>query len=434
MLIGLEPLVREGLLHDEELDDLAALPASEVNFQMLNPIKKQLLVRAAERFVSGARGEVLERFEAFCETHDDSWLHDYAVFRVLKTKHEEQAWSRWAPELAQRDKSALSAVERSEAAPITRVKVLQYFFDRQWRALRSHAAAQGLRLFGDLPFYVALDSADAWSGKASLLVDQEGRPSHVAGVPPDYFSKDGQLWGNPLYDWGRHAEEGYQWWISRLREAAAHFDLVRVDHFRGFESYWSVPFGNTTARKGEWKPGPADAFFKAASAALGELPLVAEDLGIITEEVIHLRRRHRIPGMRVLQFELADPGFDPAQIPEDCACYTATHDNETTVGWFHGQGGSTRTRRQIRETRRAALRHSGGTSSTIHLDLIRLAFGTRARVALAPMQDFLGLGPEARLNVPGTSSGNWRWRLTSGQLTDQNKSEIATLVQAAGRG
>jgi 4-alpha-glucanotransferase len=266
-----------------------------------------------------------------------------------------------------------------------------------------------------------------------LRLDANGRPGHVAGVPPDYFSEDGQLWGNPLYDWDRHRETGFRWWIDRLRASTGLADLVRIDHFRGFEAYWSVPAGAETAKTGSWEPGPGDAIFDALRDALGDLPVVAENLGVITPEVEALRERQSLPGMRVLQFDVTDPDFVLSDVAADSICYTGTHDNDTTVGWFRGSPDDIRTADEIRSAQEAALRVTGGTPGTIHADMIRAAFSTRAEIAIAPMQDLLGLGSEARINTPGTSGNNWRWRVRDTQITDRLCDNIAEMVKAAGR-
>lgn len=431
MLVGFDPLLRQGWLKHEELADLRKLPRALVDYGTLIPLKRAALAQAAQRFLSDS--ETRSDFHAFLDRHDKTWLHDYALYRVLKSLHGEKQWTEWKADYARRERGDLDNIEASHRGDIERVKAIQFFFEQQWQTLRRRAAGCGVRIFGDIPFYIALDSADAWAGRELLLLDSSGRPEKVAGVPPDYFSKDGQLWGNPLYDWPYQEETGYRWWIERLSQAAERFDMVRVDHFRGFESFWAVPGGARTARKGSWEQGPGDALFNAVARKLGVIPIVAEDLGIITEEVTELRRRHGIPGMKVLQFELSDPDFDPAEIPEDCLCYTATHDNDTTAGWFSGKGRDPRTIREIRKTRRNVLRHTGGTASTIARDMIRLAFSTPARVALAPMQDYLGLGSEARLNTPGTERDNWRWRLLPGQLSEAKHDVIAALVEEGSR-
>jgi 4-alpha-glucanotransferase len=284
-----------------------------------------------------------------------------------------------------------------------------------------------------MPIYIALDSADAWAHPEMLQIDQDGKPSRVAGVPPDYFSEHGQLWGNPLYDWAYHKQSGFKWWIERTRHAAQQAHLVRIDHFRGFESFWAVPYGAKTAKDGKWIPGPGDALFLALEQTLGKLPIVAEDLGVITPEVDALREDHGIPGMVVLQFEVADPEFDFDSIEVNSVCYTGTHDNDTTAGWFRGSGDDTRTAEEIETTRVNTLERTGGTANTIHWDLIRLAFSSRSTIAVAPMQDFLGLGSEARLNRPGTTANNWRWRMQADALQPRLVEEVAEIVRSTSR-
>ena len=321
-----------------------------------------------------------------------------------------------------------------EADEIRGIKIIQYLFFRQWQALRSYAHDNGIVLFGDMPIYIALDSSDAWAHRELLRIDRDGNPDHVAGVPPDYFSADGQLWGNPLYDWEKHAASGYQWWIDRLRATADLADLVRIDHFRGFEAYWAVPAEAETARDGAWEPGPGDAIFDAMTNALGKLPIVAEDLGVITPEVEDLRDRHNIPGMHVLQFDVCDPSFQLSDVKQNSVCYTGTHDNDTTIGWFRGSPEDMRGTSEIALHQEAALKVTGGSAETIHTDLIRAAFSTDACIAIAPLQDYLGLGSEARLNTPGTPGGNWRWRVLESQLSPKLCDNIASIVEASERG
>ena len=433
MLIGLDPLVRRGLLTADEAGSLADLPRDHVDYGALIPRKAALLERAADRLMARDEGELKTGLEEFLHRHDAKWLHDYALFRILKTRHGERPWTEWAQPLVRREADALRRAAEESAHDLRRIKVLQYLFDRQWRQLHHRAREAGITLFADIPIYIALDSSDAWADREILQVDRDGRPAAVAGVPPDYFSADGQLWGNPLYDWAHHARTGYAWWIDRLAHAAAMSDLVRIDHFRGFEAYWAVPAGETTARNGEWRPGPGDALFDAISDALGHLPIVAEDLGVITPAVDALRLNHAIPGMKVLQFEIDDPEFDPAAVEENCVCYTGTHDNDTTLGWFRGTGEDTRTPEEVLASQRRALELTGGSPQTIHHDVIRLAFSTPALLAVAPMQDFLGLGSEARVNIPGTTRDNWRWRVTEAQLSPAFCDQVAALVRAGRR-
>ena len=433
MLIGLDPLLRQGYLEKRELSALEALPENTTQYESLIPLKRTLLNQAAKSFSKNATKKQKAAFEQFCEQADSCWLHDYSLFRVLKAQNGDVAWSEWPAKLANRDGAALARIEARHGQEIGLVKIIQFFFDQQWQTLREHAQKRGIRLFGDIPIYIALDSADAWAGRGLLQTDASGRPTHVAGVPPDYFSEDGQLWGNPLYDWKSQKKTGYGWWFQRMEQAASRYDMVRIDHFRGLESYWSIPAGEKTAVNGRWLAGPGDDFLGMVGNPGNGLAIVAEDLGMITRSVTRLRKRHGLPGMRVLQFELFDPDCRLDEIPEDCVCYTGTHDNDTIVGWFSGSSRDDAARREAKRLRQTALSLTRGSSETLHLDLVQLAFSTRARVAIAPMQDFLGLGSEARLNNPGTSVGNWRWRLTDEQLTPAIRADIVRIVEACSR-
>ena len=334
LLIDIGELIEIGLLSEDEAGELRALPRESVDYGALIPIKNRLLRLAAKRFAELGDTALEKAFDEFLERNDEAWLHDYAVFRILKTRHDEKPWPEWPAEFANRDEAAMRRVEEDASDAILAVKVQQFLFFRQWFALRDYAHRHGIRLFGDMPICIALDSSDAWANRDMLRVDRDGRPECVAGVPPDYFSEDGQLWGNPLYDWDRHAAEGYRWWVERLKATSELADLVRIDHFRGFESYWSVPADADTARSGAWEPGPGDAIFDAMRDSLGTLPIIAEDLGVITPEVEALRDRHRIPGMRVLQFDVCDAGFRLQDVSENSVCYTGTHDNDTTLAGF----------------------------------------------------------------------------------------------------
>ena len=433
-LIGIGELIELGLLAEDEAEELRALPADYVDYGRLIPIKSRLLRTAAQRFDAVASDNLKAAYARFLEENDAAWLHDYALFRILKSRHGERPWPEWRPEYVHREREALASLEAREADEIEAIKVIQFLFHDQWRQFRDYANSRGITLFGDMPIYIALDSSDAWANREILSVDEDGNPDHVAGVPPDYFSEDGQLWGNPLYDWEKHAAGGYQWWVDRLRASAKLVDIVRVDHFRGFESYWSVAADSDTARVGSWVPGPGDGLFEAIKASLGSLPIVAEDLGVITPEVEGLRDRHELPGMRVLQFDVTDERFTLADVGENSVCYTGTHDNDTTIGWFRGSPDDIRSGEEIRLAQEAVLRITGGTAETIHSDLIRAAFSTAARLAIAPMQDYLGLGSEARINTPGTCGGNWRWRVLDSQLTPELCDNVADMVRASGRG
>jgi 4-alpha-glucanotransferase len=428
LLIDVGDLQRDGLLDAGEITELATLPRDFVDYGALIPLKNKVLRLAASRFPATSDAALRSAYKRFVEQHDRLWLHDYALYRLLKTAHGERPWPEWSPEYVHREPAALRALEDSASQDIESIKIIQFLFHRQWQQLRKYANSRGVRLFGDMPICIALDSADAWANPQILRIDVDGKPDHVAGVPPDYFSEDGQLWGNPLYAWETHAANHYSWWIERMRASVELADIVRIDHFRGFESYWSVPAGSTTARLGSWEPGPGDAIFDAMKKALGKLPIVAEDLGVITPEVEGLRDRHQIPGMVVLQFDVADADFEFENIAANSVCYTGTHDNDTTIGWFRGSPGDLRSTEEIERTRAAAIALTGGSAETIHTDMIRLAFSSHSQLAIAPLQDYLGLGSEARINTPGKPGNNWRWRFEDEQLTGAILDQVAGLV------
>ena len=425
LLLDTDNLVELGLLPAHAAARLHMPAMTHIDFGQLIPRKHAMLAEVGRRFATHARAALRSEFETFLQQHDQRWLHDYAMYRLLKTHAGEQPWYAWDAALAQRDHARLQHQCDRHRHELEAIKALQFLFSRQWSALHRYATEQGICLFSDLPIYLSLDSADVWAHPELLLTGADGKPEFVAGVPPDYFSSEGQLWGNPLYDWDYHARHGYGWWIARLRHASSMSDLVRIDHFRAFESYWSVPAHASTARDGQWATGPGDAVFDALRAALGELPIVAEDLGIITAAVEALRDRQGIPGMRVLQFDILNDVFDRDKIAPNSVLYTGTHDNDTTVGWFQSNDAA--------GARATIIERTGGQPATIHTDMIRLAFSSAARLAIAPMQDYLGLGSAARLNRPGTAEHNWCWRLLPDQLTPTLQDSVAALVSASGR-
>ncbi|MDH3589470.1 MAG: 4-alpha-glucanotransferase, partial [Gammaproteobacteria bacterium] len=432
-LIDIGELIHMGLVTADEAQPLTGLPATTVDYGKLIPIKSALLALAASRFATRASSTLKTAFDEFREQHDAAWLHDYVLFRLLKTRHDEQAWPGWKKRYARRKEKSLGKIEKKCGRQLEALQVEQFIFDSQCRALKDYAADNGILLFGDIPIYIALDSADAWARSEIVRIDEKGRPDFVAGVPPDYYSEDGQLWGNPLYDWKYHDRSGYEWWIDRVRRAMAYTDLVRIDHFRGFEAYWAVPCGEKTARKGTWEPGPGKTLFEALRAALGELPIVAENLGVITPRVEALRNEYGMPGMVILQFDASKDQFSLDDIEENCVVYTGSHDNDTTQGWFNGGPGDIRSRDEVGKEQQIILAQTNGKPETIHWDLIRLAFSSNARIAIVPMQDFLGLGSDARFNIPGTDSNNWRWRLTADQLSPTLRNRVQQLLVDTGR-
>jgi 4-alpha-glucanotransferase len=415
LLISPEGLAEAGWLVADDLSDYPSLPSGHVDFEGVVTAKERILRRAFERF----RVRRLD-FDAF-HAREASWLHDFSVYMALKEVHGGRPWYQWDPELAHRRPEALAEASHRLADVIFYHQFVQYAFDRQWRVLREACAARDVQFIGDVPIFVAWDSADVWARPDLFRLDDHGRPTVVAGVPPDYFSAEGQLWGNPLYRWEAHAAEGFAWWIARMRAAIQRVDLVRLDHFRGFEAYWEVPADAPTAATGRWVKAPGAALLNTLRTALGGLPIIAEDLGVITPEVEALRDDFGLPGMRILQFGFnTDPTADfnlPQRYINHCIAYTGTHDNDTIVGWFTTRHAhTTQPPEEIEAERAFALRYLGTGGTEIHWDMIRVLLASVADTVIFPLQDVLGLGSNARMNVPGTAVGNWTWRVEAGQL------------------
>ncbi len=383
--------------------------------------RRRALGRACRTAARRRPASFWKAYRSFCRDNAE-WLDDYALFAALKAEHGGRAWIDWDPALAAREPVAMEAAVRRLRLAIQDEKILQFIFQAQWNRLRAAARRAGVRLIGDVPIFVAHDSADVWAHPELFQLDEYGRTTVVAGVPPDYFSATGQRWGNPLYRWDVHAASDYAWWAMRLRRTYALVDAVRLDHFRGFEAYWEIPAREPTAVNGRWVPGPGKAFFDAMSERVGPLSIIAEDLGVITPAVDALREGCGFPGMRVLQFWLEDESqpdrFDPAIYPRNCVVYTGTHDNDTTLGWFQGPPGldDPRSPEQVEQQRRDMLQQLGGDGEDVPWDLIRFALRTQADTAIVPLQDVLGLGSAARMNVPGVPDGNWRWRFSWKQI------------------
>lgn len=421
LLVGLDRLAEEGWLTSADLESAGTFNEQAVDFEKVGPCRENLLSQAYGNFCQSASPVQKAAFDAF--RHEQSWwLDDYALFAALKKAHALVAWTEWSTPFVTRTSPALKAPHTALAKAVDFEAFIQFQFDRQWRELKAYCNARGIRLMGDVPIFVAHDSADVWANQKLFLLEESGHPTAVAGVPPDYFSETGQLWGNPLYRWDSMRQDGFAWWMSRIRYALQQFDLIRLDHFRGFEAFWEVPAGAATAAGGRWVAGPGESFFRRILEELGEVPLIAEDLGVITPTVAALRDEFGFPGMRILQFAFGDdpqaPTFRPHNFPSNCVVYTGTHDNDTTVGWFRSQAGqgSTRTAEQVAAERDTALRYLGTDGTRIHWDMIRLALASVADTAIVPLQDVLGLNTESRMNLPGTVQGNWRWRFTSDML------------------
>jgi 4-alpha-glucanotransferase len=431
LLISLDRLVEEGYLARAELESVPVFPADQVDYGRVIQFKMPLLRLAYDRFHRGAPPAEFGDFRA----RHERWLNDYALFMALKEAHGgESIWSRWEPDIAARQPQALESWEVRLATEIEMLQFMQYAFFRQWHDLHNYARERGIQIMGDLPIYVAHDSADVWANPEMFQLDANGDTAVMSGVPPDYFSATGQLWGNPIYRWDRMAAAGFRWWIERVRAALALVDVVRVDHFRGLEAYWEVPAGETTARNGRWVKGPGPALFEALKDALGHLPIVAENLGVITPDVEAMRTQFGFPGMAILQFAFGKdpqaPDFKPHSYPRDRVAYTGTHDNDTTVGWWTSTnaGDSTRTEEDIRKERDFTRRYLATDGREIHWVFIRVLMASVANTVLFPLQDVLGLGSEARMNTPAVPSGNWRWRYRAEMLTGEIAGRLKELV------
>ncbi len=437
LLVSLETLRDEGWLADGDLEGAPRGDPSAADLPGATAWKRERIARAARAFARTAGPELTAGFDAFC-ARETAWLDDFALFTVLKEAHGGRAWPVFEEPLARREPAALEAARARHAEAIHAESFAQWCFFRQWAALRERSRALGIELMGDLPFYDAHDSAEVWTRPDLFQLDARGAPLAVAGVPPDYFSATGQLWGNPLYDWSAIERDGWRFWIDRMRGALALVDLLRLDHFRGFEAHWAVPAGAATAEAGRWVKTPGDRLFRAIEGALGKLPFVAENLGVITPEVEALRRALGLPGMAVLQFAFGkDPqadSFKPHSYSRDTVVYTGTHDNDTVMGWWSGgAGGTARTEADVEREKAFAREYLATDGREMSWTMIRAAVASVADTAVAPLQDVLGLGSEARMNRPSTLGGNWRWRVREEQLDAALAARLARLAGIYGR-
>lgn len=424
LLVSPEALLDEGLVSAGDLPP--ERPRGAVDFDAVIAAKAAFVARAHERFAAEGTPPLRAEFERF-RRDAAPWLGDFALFLALKERYAGRSWLEWERRDRLRDRLAVASARRDLALAIERHSFAQFLFHRQWESLRALAREKGIRVAGDVPIFAALDSADVWARRDLFQLDAEGRPTAVSGVPPDYFSETGQLWGNPLYEWKAHAADGFSWWIERLRSALARFDAVRLDHFRGFEAAWEVPAGEPTAVNGKWAKGPGGSLFAAVRKALGQVDLWAEDLGVITAPVWRLRDRFHLPGMKVLQFAFGDDAknpFLPHNYAPRCVAYTGTHDNAPTRAWFAALPPAERAR---------VLDYAGTDGRAIERDAARLLFASVAATVILPAADVIGAGAEARVNTPGKSEGNWRWRLSPGEPSDEARDFLARLARTYGR-
>jgi len=427
-LIDFDLLIEAHLLSEEDLRDVFFGDNEEyIDYGAIYNQKYPLLRKAYENFKSSDNHEMRENLEDF-KRENASWLNDYSLYISLKNHFNGLPWNEWAHDIKNREHGAMEHYKNELADDIEYHNFIQFLFFKQWGDVKRYANENGIKIIGDIPIFVAADSSDAWANPEIFLFDEERKPVKVAGVPPDYFSATGQLWGNPLYNWQKLKETNYSWWVERVRANLSTCDIIRIDHFRGFEAYWAVPYGDDTAINGQWEPGPGIDLFNAIKSQLGELPIIAEDLGLMTQGVIDLREATGFPGMKILGFAF-DSGEENDYLPhtytKNCVVYTGTHDNDTLIGWFQ------KAKEEDRQFARDYL--NSRSDDEIHWDAIRGAWSSVANMAISPVQDFLGLGSEARINTPGVAAGNWQWRLRHEVLTDELAERIAKLTRVYSR-
>ena len=427
-LIDFDLLIEAHLLSEEDLRDVFFGDNEEyIDYGAIYNQKYPLLRKAYENFKSSDNHEMRENLEHF-KRENASWLNDYSLYISLKNHFNGLPWNEWAHDIKNREHGAMEHYRNELADDVEYHNFIQFLFFKQWGDVKRYTNENGIKIIGDIPIFVAADSSDAWANPEIFLFDEERKPVKVAGVPPDYFSATGQLWGNPLYNWQKLKETNYSWWVERVRANLSTCDIIRIDHFRGFEAYWAVPYGDDTAINGQWEPGPGIDLFNAIKSQLGELPIIAEDLGLMTQGVIDLREATGFPGMKILGFAF-DSGEENDYLPhtytKNCVVYTGTHDNDTLIGWFQ------KAKEEDRQFARDYL--NSRSDDEIHWDAIRGAWSSVASMAISPVQDFLGLGSEARINTPGVAAGNWQWRLRHGVLTDELAERIAKLTRVYSR-
>jgi 4-alpha-glucanotransferase len=435
LLISPELLDADGLVEADHLASRPDFQDGKVDYGGVYEWKQILLPQAYATFANAGADALKSEFASFCGEHK-WWLDDYAAYRAIKASQGMKPWLEWPDPLKLREKGAMSAAMDQLSNQIEAEKFYQFLFFRQWLSLKRYANENGVRIIGDVPIFVSLDSSDVWCNRTKFKLDSKGRPLVVSGVPPDYFSKTGQLWGNPIYDWEAMQKDGFEWWVARIAQALKLHDVVRIDHFRGFAAAWEVPAADRTAEHGAWVDAPGIELFDAVERSLGKLPLIVEDLGVITSDVEQLRDKFEFPGMKILQFAFggdAQNGYLPHNYQPNCVAYTGTHDNDTTVGWWRSLPGPKKPDREHDRVRRFCLRYLGTDGREIHWDMIRAIWGSVADTAIAPAQDLLGLGTEGRMNLPASTKGNWFWRLGGSELSDDISARLRELTETYGR-
>jgi len=437
LLINPDMLILEGLLKNNDLDEVPAFSEKKVDYNTVRQFKSRILKTAFDNFKKIMNAEMKGKFESFC-SEQSGWLDTYSLYMAVKEYHHFERWQEWQDDIKYRKPESIDKWTAQLKDSIEYYKFEQFIFTRQWDALKQHCHNNNISIIGDMPIFVDADSDSVWINPQLFNLKQNGDPSAIAGVPPDYFSKTGQLWGNPTYNWKEMEDENYKWWKERFLGMLSRVDIIRLDHFLGFESYWEIPAGSKTAVNGKWIPGPGEKFFRMVEQSIGPLPIIAEDLGMITDGVRKLRDRLGFPGMRVLQFAFGDESYlnehKPFNYIPHCVAYTATHDNDTTVGWFNNSSNKTTlNNKQIMRERKNVLQYTGSDGLEINWDFIRLALSSVANTAITPLQDIMGLDTNARMNIPSTIHGNWEWRFNFNMLTDNILSRFKDMTLTYGR-
>lgn len=427
LFVSLDLLARAGDLTPAEIRAARVPDSAHINYRRAAALRDKLLPLAARRFFTRSKTSEIQHYRRFCRRNQE-WLDDWAVFSSARRVFKSLPWWRWPSDLAGHNRRAIQTFSTAHPEELACARYIQFRFYEQWENLREYAAKHGIKLIGDVPIYTAADSADVWASPRLFKLQADGQPRCVSGVPPDYFSRTGQLWGHPVYDWKLHRTSGFKWWISRLRAALEIADIVRIDHFRGLEAYWEIPAPARNAIKGRWVKGPGEEFLKAVYRSLGNAPFIAEDLGVITPGVNKLKTDWNLPGMQILQFAFGGNPRKNIHLPHlnarHSVVYTGTHDNDTSLGWY---------RKAPAEQKRAFRAYTGCNGEAPHQAMIRAAFSSPAALAVIPVQDVLGLGSEARLNRPGINEGIYLWKLVRGQLTDRHAKAIRDCCRAFGR-
>jgi 4-alpha-glucanotransferase len=425
-LISSTLLLDENLLSPQDLMDRPEFSSDHIDYGPVIQWKIKVLERSYQRFLRSKCKKLRAEMTLFVE-QNNYWLEDYALFMAIKQHEGNASWEHWPSNLRQRKQYSLKEFSDAHISSINEHKYRQFLFFRQWEKVKKYASSLNIKIIGDIPIVIAYDSADAGSNPELFYLDKSGKPSVVAGVPPDYFSKTGQLWGNPLYRWDFHKETGYAWWLKRINSVLNMVDIIRLDHFRGFEAYWEIPYGNPTAEIGRWVKGPGKDFFTTVKANLGDLPIIAEDLGLITADVVSIRDGFKLPGMKILQFAFSDDpddAFLPHNYPVNCFAYTGSHDNDTTLGWYS---------KASDKEKDFCRRYLSVSGDDISWSLMRSIWQSVSSYVLAPMQDLLSLGTEARMNMPGSPSGNWTWRMPVSALSESLQTRLYELNYLYGR-